>query len=221
MAVDVAISPVPAPATLPTLPEPVLLDWSIEAAARVLSRLLERPLTCEQVLEKALAFGLVCAPAEGVPVSLTAQGLCRLFLAVYHIPAHLDFGTLQGIADYLGQGCLVFACLHDCAVDNAAPTKEAHGPQCLYQVLECDPRTNSVTLAQHPGPRSEVVHLPLAQFEAVWKTGGQELVVAARAWSDLPDEGNEFFGGFRDIDRAYHWNTAECDTDRTGRILRY
>lgn len=47
------------------------------------------------------------------------------------------------------------------------------------------------------------------------------MLVAVRAWNDLPTEGLLFFGGLRDLDGTYHWNTAECDTDRQGRILRY
>ena len=38
---------------------------------------------------------------------------------------------------------------------------------------------------------------------------------------DLRIDRNSVFGGLRDGDRGYHWNSAECDTGRQGRILRY
>jgi hypothetical protein len=48
-----------------------------------------------------------------------------------------------------------------------------------------------------------------------------QVVVAARRWSDLPAQGAVFFGGMRDRYGSYHWNVAELETDREGRILRY
>jgi hypothetical protein len=47
------------------------------------------------------------------------------------------------------------------------------------------------------------------------------VIVAARRWGELPGGGTLFFGGSRGADGVLHWDTAECDTDAEGRILRY
>ena len=49
---------------------------------------------------------------------------------------------------------------------------------------------------------------------------GNYLIAALRRWADLPVEGRVFFGGTRERDGTYHWDTAECATDAEGRILR-
>jgi hypothetical protein len=54
-----------------------------------------------------------------------------------------------------------------------------------------------------------------------WATAPLLLLVAVKEWSELPQEGTVFFGGSRDAEGVYHWDSAECDTDGSGRILRY
>jgi hypothetical protein len=70
------------------------------------------------------------------------------------------------------------------------------------------------------GTRRTFYPLPADAFAAAWGAAGRWLAVALRDWAELPVTGRLFFAGSRDRDGTYHWDTAECDTDTRGRILR-
>ena len=61
----------------------------------------------------------------------------------------------------------------------------------------------------------------MESFLEAWAAAGNQVIVAAQEWSDLPTQGTVFFGGSRERNGTYHWDVAECDTDREGRVLRY
>jgi hypothetical protein len=141
---------------------------------------------------------------------LTLQGTARLFLAAYHLPVHVETGNLDGLHVFLSGGCQVFVAL-------TAPDGQA-----AYRVQGCPAGedVSSLVVAAAgvlPGPAEP---LTVPHFRERWAAAGHLLLVSTGGWEGLPVQGNVFFGGSRDRDGVYHWNTAECDTDAAGRILR-
>ena len=186
---------------------------TVEEVTRVISNLLGRTVTAHQVQERAIAFGLVRHPAPGERLALSAQAASRLLLAAYHCPAQFGVGGLPALYRHLRAGYLVLALLVapplNPALLQVCGLLRDEGGRCWFFLTE--PGTSP-----HEGRR-----LPREAFVNAWAAGGNLLLVAARQWRELPTEGSGFFGGSRSADGTYHWDTAECDTDREGRILRY
>jgi hypothetical protein len=171
-------------------------------AARVLTALLVRPVTDDEVLTRAVGLGLVRQPAPGQPARLSAQAVSRLFLAGYRLPAHVEAGTLPGLLGHLEAGRDVFVLLQEADVG-------------LWQVRAAAGELGFLVGAAEPARL-----LAPEAFARAWAAAGNYLIAALRRWADLPVEGRVFFGGTRERDGTYHWDTAECATDATGRILR-
>jgi len=157
--------------------------WTTALFAHALTYLLRRPVTADEVRERAVALGLL----RQLTAELSPRSAARLLLAGYRLPALVESGSPASVRDHLLAGRLVFVVLREGA---------------SYRLHRLD------------GPEA------LAELATDWAATGNATLVAARSWAELPTEGLLFFGGLREADGAYHWNTAECDTDRQGRILR-
>jgi hypothetical protein len=171
---------------------------ALPSLAEFLSDLLGRAVTSDEVRDRAIAFGLLRAAGSGQETDLTAQNASRLLLATYRLPAQVESATWTEVCGHCQANRPVYLILRDVA--GRETTLRAD------QLLTSE----STSVASPTGPL----------FEA-WTQAGNQIVVAARCWTDLPGEGLTFFAGSRDRDRSFHWNTAECDTDAEGNILRY
>jgi hypothetical protein len=191
----------PEPAAVPE-PGP----WSLAAIAWVLSALGRPPVCADQVRDKAVGLGLFRLPAPGEVALLTAMAVSRLFLAGYGLPAAAERGTLPVMLQHHRSGRRVFV---------AMPERDGEAVREVQGFLSGP--DEEVTLADDTGAEQ----MPRSAFTVSWAAAGCRLIVAAPRWEDLPADGSEFFGGFRNRDGSYHWTTAECDTDRQGRIVRY
>lgn len=163
--------------------------WPAAVLAQALSHLLGRPVTADEVRDRAVGLGLLRQPLPAGPVELTPRAAARLLLAGYGLPALVEAGNAVSLDEHSRAGRRVL-------------------------VVLARPEVGSFEIAELCSGQADGI-------AAAWEAAGRATLVAARAWADLPTEGLLFFGGLRDADSAYHWNTAECDTDRQGRILRY
>jgi hypothetical protein len=195
-------------------PSPVLC--ALGAVARVLSSLLQREVSEDEVRDRAVGLGLLRQPGSEEGAGLTAQAVSRLLLAGYHLPAQVEPADLAALAGHLHTRRLVFLFADGLQL---APRPAA------FQVHGCNGTGAGdgwLLLTEASASARGVQSVPLDDhFAESWAAAGNLLLVAAPAWSDLPREGIVFFGGICDPDGVYHWNSAECDTDGTGRILRY
>jgi hypothetical protein len=174
--------------------------------AQVLTALLSRPVTDDEVVARAVGLGLLRQPAPAQPARLSAQAVSRLFLAGYCLPAHVEAGTLRALHGHLAAGRDVFVLLQE-PVAELLRVRAAAGDLGL--------------LVGATGPSAEPARvLSQEAFTRAWAAAGNYLITATRRWADLPAEGRAFFGGTRERDGTYHWDTAECATDAEGRILR-
>jgi hypothetical protein len=180
--------------------------WTCTIVAQFLTGLLRRPVAAEEVQRRAVGLGLSRHPGG----DLCFQSIARLFLSAYHLPAHIEEGTLPLLESHLAAGRRTWAVLRD------EPT--------VYQIigLHQEPFGELLISIRAVGNPFVVERLlPVEAFVERWREVGCPLVVAAAAWDDLPVTGAVFFGGLRDRDGSYRWVTAECDTDARGRILRF
>lgn len=186
-------------------------SWACEIVARLLSGLVQRPVTADEVLQKAVALGLLRHPALGCSAELDIKSTARLLLSAYHLPAHIEEGALPLLEGHIADGRRVWVVL-----PHEATTT-------VHQIISLAPDPfGGMALALRPVGARFVVEerLSAERFVERWTAAGCLLVVAATTWADLPATGSLFFGGLRDRDGSYHWVAAECDTDREGRILR-
>jgi hypothetical protein len=206
--------PQPGSATLSSSdPEPAETPCPFGFVTHVVRYLLSPALDPEAVRARAVALGLLrhTGPAK---LRLNAQAAARLFLAGYRLPAHVDLGDLRRLRHSLGEGWLVFVPFR--------PAEEAEPEVVLVHSYQEEEKGDPWLLVTRLGESVAAVQsLGLPQFAGGWAAAGGLLVTAARLWSDLPREGSRFFGGSRGNDGVYHWDSAECDTDGEGRILRY
>jgi hypothetical protein len=201
---------VPAPA-----PASDLADCPLGCLAAVLSGLLGREVLPAPVLERAVALGLLRYPTPGESVLLSPQTAARLFLAGYRLPVHVGAGSLAALAGHVRARRRVLVLLAD------GPDHLPQGAVTLWQVIESGPDAAVPGLTLRLACQANVLrHLPLDDFQRSWRKTGRLLIVAANAWADLPGRGRLFFGGGRDPDGTYHWDTAECVTDGAGHVLR-
>jgi hypothetical protein len=182
--------------------------WTPPILAQALQTLLPEAISAAQVRDRAIALGLVRHSHVDPGPELTARAVARLLLAGYQLPATVESGTFASLTDHHRAGRRVFVIV-------AEPTPELLQVRAVAEV----PPDTLLTLAEPEAPALRC--WPLERFRAAWARSGNSLLVAATSWQELPTTGLLFFGGLCDADGAYHWNTAECDTDERGRILRY
>lgn len=173
--------------------------------ARVLTALLLRPVTSEEVQERSVGFGLARPPQSGEELFLTTKAASRLFLAAYQLPSQATIGTWLSLLDLLRARCLVFV-----------PLTAARRVVQVHGVAADNSPAPDVVISE-----AEVAHLPLDRFAVDWDTAGRLLLAAAPRWLDLPRQARTFFGGTRNRDGTYFWHTADCDTDVFGNVMRY
>jgi hypothetical protein len=183
--------------------EPVAAEaaCALEAVAAVLSRLLRRAVSAEEVGERAVGLGLMRLPEPGAAPLLTAEAASRLLLAGYRLPAQAGPGTLPELREHLAAGRHAFVLL------GMAGAWQVHA---LVTDLDGSTRLLASRAAAPDTPLEEMPPGSVADLR----------IVAARQWADLPASGSAFFGGGRDRDGSFHWDAAEYDTDGAGRILR-
>jgi hypothetical protein len=202
-------------------PDLPLGSWEMRPAAQVISTLLHRDFSPEQVIHRAVALGLLrCCQPVGRP-RLTNQTASRLFLAGFGLPAQVEIGSLATIKTHLTEGRQVFVLLQD-RPDLSFPLTEP-GDQHLLQAQALLQETDTEVGFLLTDPDDAPLYwyrLPRDQFEAAWAANGNLLVAALRDWDHLPNQAPTFFGGFRNPDGSYFWETAECDTDCKGQVLR-
>jgi hypothetical protein len=187
-----------------------------ESLALVLSQILHQPVAADDVRRKAVGLGLLRLPQPGEGKRLAPQAISRLLLAGYQLPALAEQGTLRVLRSHWREGRRVFVLLDGTGGEDDLPS--------VLQVCGFEHEGSGMPWLLVIEPRPEGIvpqRLPIDEFLEVWSAAGKVVIVAARQWSDLPTVGLVFFGGLRDKDGSYHWNSAECDTDREGRILRY
>jgi hypothetical protein len=180
------------------------VSWTPHILAEALSTLLAQPLTAEQVRRRAVALGLLRHSVVEPRPELSARAAARLLLAGYHLPAAIEHGTLASLTEHYRAGRRIL-------VRVAEPTPK---------LLEVRSVEEAVLSVADPAATAGQCW-PLERFRVAWSRTGNGAIIAAQRWEELPEIGLLFFGGLRDADGAYHWNTAECDTDRQGRLLRY
>jgi hypothetical protein len=185
----------------------------LAAVARVLSGLLATPVSPAEVRERAMAFGLLRAPGSDEGTELTAQTTSRLLLAGYRLPAQVEAAGWAEVARHVRAGRLVFLLLGG----GMAPLP---GVLRVHDYLAA-PEGDCLLVAAPEAPAAAADRIAAERLAESWAAAGNLLVVGLRHWDELPTQGSEFFAGLRDRDGSYHWNTAECDTDAQGHILRY
>jgi hypothetical protein len=202
----------------PAGPEPASgpAGCPLDCLAAVLSSLLGRDVPPAQVLERAVALGLLRYPGSPAPVLLPLQTAARLLLAGYRLPAHAGEGSLTALAAHVRARRRVFVLL------GSGPDPFTGNAVAAFQVAgESPPDPAGPALTLLPvSPAASLLQLPLDEFQQAWLLTGHVLIVAANAWAELPARGRVFFGGGRDPDGTYYWDTAECVTDGRGHILR-
>src|SRR5262249_45427487 len=136
----------------------------------------------------------------------------------YRLPALVERGILPRLQGHLVEGRQVFVLVVDLYPDLAPP-----GPIiCQVWLPPGETMGASGLLLSDPAARPRSGQLTSwDRFTTAWNAAGNLQLVAAQGWGDLPTQGNDFFGGTREADGAYRWDTAECETDGTGRVLRF
>jgi hypothetical protein len=177
-----------------------------EPLARVLARLLGRPVAAAAVRDRAVGLGLLRWPAAGAPGRIRAEAASRLLLAGYHLPALLEAACPRRACEHLAAGRLVFVLLGE-------------GEPAAVQLHALLPPDNPAWALVDAAAGARVIEEVSAPWLFEGEAGGRLMVAAARRWDDLPAAGR-FFGGSRDRDGSYHWDAADCDTDAAGRVLR-
>jgi hypothetical protein len=191
----------------------------LDALAPVVSALLRRSITGEQLREKAIAFGLARQPPVGAPLSLTPEACSRLLLSAFRCPAQVSIGTLEELRRRLRKGWLAFLPL---AVGALPDDLSVATIPVMFQVHLPRPRrcASSTFLVSRPGAPHETARpLTAERFQLLWNEAGRLLLLGAHSWSDLPATGTRFFGGSRNRDGTYYWEMASYETDAEGHIL--
>ncbi len=191
--------------------------WQTTAVARVLSVLCRRPVSDEEVRDRAVGLGLHRLSTSREPAPLSAMAVCRLFLAGYRLPAAAELAGIGTLPEHHRAGRRLFVTLAEQTNGERRPNgSDVHEVRGFLGTGE-----QTVLLAQAGTAAVDPWQLALTSFAASWSAAGSLLILAAGGWKDLPADGPTFFAGYRNPDGSYHWNTAECDTDRAGEILRY
>jgi hypothetical protein len=185
--------------------------------ARVVSSLSARSVTEEELHSRAVALGLLRSPGAAEGTELTPRTASRLLLTGYRLPAQVEAGTYLDVRRHVGEGRQVFLLLGGLA----RAARLALPPVVQVQRGAGEGAGGyRLRVAEAGAAAGDLPGWPLDGVVACWAAGGRLLIVAARCWSDLPAQGAVFFAGGRGPDGVLHWDTAECDTDGEGRILR-
>ena len=196
-------------------PEPALPSCPPDVAAAVLGVLLSQEVKPDQVVARAVGLGLLRQPPPQEPARLSPLALSRLFLAGYGFPAHVEAGNVSRLRQHVLAGRTVFVLLDRQGLEAGT------GPARLELFrVEAGPDGPGFLINVAGSSATAYLASPEA-LAAAWAPAGNFLIAAARCWDELPTEGRAFFGGTRDRDGTYHWDTAECATDREGRILAF
>jgi hypothetical protein len=187
--------------------------WTVEVAAQVLSALRPEPVSPGAVRERGIALGLLRHPDSG-RLRFSLRSLSRLFIVGYGLPVQAEIGSFGQLRSHGKAGRVVFVIL----AETQPITAERNWAAFQVQGIRDD---DFLTLQSLEPLAREEFHLPRSDFEHAWARAGNGILVGVRRWHELPAEGRLFFGGLRDVDGAYHWNSAECDTDAAGKVLRY
>jgi len=198
-----------------------LATCGLGTIAAVSGGLLRREVSAGEVRDRAVAFGLLRLPASGERPTLNAQAISRLFLAAYQLPAFAASGDMHSLRQHWQAQRHVFVPL-----PRATANEHRSEGSVLeaFRVLALGPDAvgeTDVLLSEMRLPLVTVRQLPLERFLDGWAAAGNLLFVGVSDWSHLPSAGSVFFGGQRGPDGVLHWNSAECDTDTAGRILRF
>ncbi len=186
--------------------------WTVEVAAKVLSRLMPRPVDASAVRDRAISLGLLRHPDSG-RLTFSLRTISRLLLIGYRQPFQAEIGTFESLREHSDAGRVVFVIL------NATEPLTGARAQTVFEVGIADEEYLTATSLRRT--RSGEGILFRSGFELAWEGAGSGMIVGVPRWDELPHEGRGFFDGLRDIDGAYHWNSAECDTDRDGNVVRY
>jgi hypothetical protein len=189
---------------------PALPAGAPHLVARVLAVLVGRSVGEDEVLARAVSLGLLRQPPPNQLAWFPAQALARLFLAGYRLPAHVEAGTVTSLRGHLAAGRSVFVLLQD---------PDGQGADGELLQVECTAGDLGFVVGS-TGSEGRARLLTPEAFSRAWAGAGNFLIAAQRQWAELPAEGRSFFGGSREADGTYHWDTAECATDATGRILQ-
>jgi hypothetical protein len=186
--------------------------WTLEVAAKVLSRLLREPISSGVIRDRAIALGLLRHPDSG-RLTFSLRSISRLFLIGYRQPIQAEIGSFDSLRRHADSGRLVFLTM------NATHPLTGESIQKVFRVGTVEEEFLTVACLGHP--RSKRGLLFRSGFESAWSAAGNGMIVGVQHWDDMPGEGRTFFGSLREPDGAYHWNSAECDTDRQGNLLRF
>jgi hypothetical protein len=196
---------------------PVEPHCSLDILTHTLSALLARPFDPRAVYHKAVGLGLLGFSQAWTTTNLTLQTASRLLLAGYRVPAAVVTGSLPFLGNCLRAGWRVFVPLERFdAGDGGGPA--------LFRVSRAsagEAGDGGFVIADPGGAWEHARWLDPDGFARAWAVAGRVLIVAADGWDQLPRSGNTFVGGSRGREGVYHWDSAECDTDGQGIILRF
>src|SRR5271165_702014 len=156
------VEAVPAPRALnkpvPTAPPPPVRQWSCAVVARLLTGLMQRPVTSEEITRRTVGLGLSRHPGH----ELCLKAMARLFLSAYQLPAHIEEGTLALLESHLAADRRTWIVLDENA----------------YQVvgLSQEPLGAKRVAVRPVGDRFVLEkHLAVDEFVATWKEAGSLL----------------------------------------------
>jgi hypothetical protein len=190
-----------------------------EVFSSVLSRLLGREVALGEVRDRAIALGLLRQSGPGERIQLDMQTASRLLLAGFHLPALAEWGTPERLKQQRLNRQKVLMVILGMSTYKVATSCDPC--RSLWDEMEPNHLQESGTPVFDPGQISIPPRRgPLERY--ITSSGCTDFIlfVAARSWSDLPASGSVFFGGNRWPDGMFHWDCADCDTDREGNIFR-
>jgi hypothetical protein len=196
------------------------LAWELPAVSEILSRLLGWDVLSDQLHQKGLALGLWDhSTSERACKRFTAQAVSRLLIAGFGLPAQADVVTLALLRRHLAGGLKVFVLLPVMLTKSMEENEIQLFPFEL-QAPRPDRGGDAFVLEGLQRTPGLLHRISPDQFARCCLTDGTQAVIGAGSWDDLPIQGTTFFGGSRDPDGSYHWDVAEYNTDRCGRVLR-
>jgi hypothetical protein len=194
--------------------------WEFPAIAAICSRLLGRDVSLDQLTEKGLALGLwEHLPSAPAGMRIGPQAASRLLIAGYRLPAQAGSVTLSMLRSHLAGGLNVILLLPEPLTTTSLALNENQLFPFRVQASPAGREQDSFILQGLQETPGLSHHLSLEQLAQRFNAGGIPAVIGAGSWDDLPIQGSTFFGGSRDPDGSYHWDIAEYNTDRCGRIL--
>src|SRR5262249_27023601 len=150
---------------------------------------------------------------------LGCQVLSRLFLAGYQLPAQAAETPLDSIPEFIRQGLLVLVQVAQADWPASVDFDDirAGRRELLLATHSLEGQVKFRGLFADGEPS---LGLSLIKDGRPSQTIAYPAVIAARTWQELANRAGRFFGGERYADGAYHWHSAEYETDGHGAILR-